>query len=1022
MYQVDPEGPACMASHRGISPRGMSPRGRASAYAEPEDDIAHKLCVTARKMDEMLNLMLSSRSELRSDHEDYRQDRPYLGEREKQYTEKDRDKLYLEKDKRGRKPRTGQKVLRLTSRPRSADSRYHSDKRPSFSKQEKVTFTETTMVQKQVMVELRKRIIDLERENEHLKEDNYSLRMLSEKQSKVKRSQSVEHRAQALVKAESKHLKKVISDLQQQLQDQNILRATYNQDMSALQIKVKALETELANKTAALEETHHHLTNEIESHQELRDRNMKLLAEKEVLQNKLEDSEKTGARNANHEVQIRQHLKEEYERKFKIIEKEVDFMKKRLTKRKEIDQSKTKQEVNQISEHYQELIHNLRKEKEAIQQEKDEALSGLQKVADHDKATAAKQLAKYLSKLRDIEKKYHNTQQENSQLIKEKDDLKSSLNKIREKKSKESDTINHIEEILRKHCSDLEKKIQVLELENKEFTDEKTSLEERILLREQEVESVRQQLKSTREVLENRISELHHKNDILVSKNEELYRNLNTTEKELVDKVKHVMGKDESSVYDAESQFQDVIQKFEKEKTEQDKEIQTLRKRLGEMQEEKSKRQKTDLDEQEVKRQQMRIEQLQTEMEKIKTEKDSALKRLEEIERELNKISQEAHESKSRIRKEYESEIDVLRAQKSAWLDEKEQLQARNKELEYTMTLKEQDDEDDDNNDVNYLRQQLEEVQREKESIEGRVEDVSKQLQRKEHELSVQMDETSTLNTNMKERISELNTSVDRMKKENEQLQNRIMEQERVIRHYQQKADDLLRSREEQRQEKEKLLRSASENELTNKSLFDIEIQRKQNKIRDIEESLERDLASLKMEKSSWTDEKNDLQNRLSEVASTKLRDNNASVADLSDENRPINIGDRFNEIYDNEWTDAMEKLEKELKMTEKDAVYCLIGILKNVMKKALSSVYHKEQSYCQSYIKRTIELCWLMRVQDPPLVLDFTSQNGDKVDESLYRFFTKTGDFFDFLVWPVLYLHNKGPMLKRGVVQAFSL
>ena len=49
--------------------------------------------------------------------------------------------------------------------------------------------------------------------------------------------------------------------------------------------------------------------------------------------------------------------------------------------------------------------------------------------------------------------------------------------------------------------------------------------------------------------------------------------------------------------------------------------------------------------------------------------------------------------------------------------------------------------------------------------------------------------------------------------------------------------------------------------------------------------------------------------NRLSATASAKLTDNNPNIADLSDENRPTKLSEQFSELYDNEWTDAIETL-----------------------------------------------------------------------------------------------------------------
>lgn len=48
---------------------------------------------------------------------------------------------------------------------------------------------------------------------------------------------------------------------------------------------------------------------------------------------------------------------------------------------------------------------------------------------------------------------------------------------------------------------------------------------------------------------------------------------------------------------------------------------------------------------------------------------------------------------------------------------------------------------------------------------------------------------------------------------------------------------------------------------------------------------------------------------RLSAYAGEKLRLNNPGLADLSDENRPNKLAEKFSELYDNDWTDALESL-----------------------------------------------------------------------------------------------------------------
>lgn len=46
---------------------------------------------------------------------------------------------------------------------------------------------------------------------------------------------------------------------------------------------------------------------------------------------------------------------------------------------------------------------------------------------------------------------------------------------------------------------------------------------------------------------------------------------------------------------------------------------------------------------------------------------------------------------------------------------------------------------------------------------------------------------------------------------------------------------------------------------------------------------------------------------RLSTLAGEQLTKGNPAITDLSDPNRPMKIGEKYGELYDNEWTDGME-------------------------------------------------------------------------------------------------------------------
>ena len=52
---------------------------------------------------------------------------------------------------------------------------------------------------------------------------------------------------------------------------------------------------------------------------------------------------------------------------------------------------------------------------------------------------------------------------------------------------------------------------------------------------------------------------------------------------------------------------------------------------------------------------------------------------------------------------------------------------------------------------------------------------------------------------------------------------------------------------------------------------------------------------------------------RLSALPSSRLRANNQNLTDLSDPNRPTKIAQMFSELYDNEWIDAFDELNKTL-------------------------------------------------------------------------------------------------------------
>ncbi|XP_053399063.1 uncharacterized protein LOC123556866 [Mercenaria mercenaria] len=243
--------------------------------------------------------------------------------------------------------------------------------------------------------------------------------------------------------------------------------------------------------------------------------------------------------------------------------------------------------------------------------------------------------------------------------------------------------------------------------------------------------------------------------------------------------------------------------------------------------------------------------------------------------------------------------------------------------------------------------------------------------------------------------------------------------------------------------------------------------------------NLERQFDKIKEELKNTKAELEETKSRLSKSMGDKLTDNNPNIADLSDKNRPTKLAERYQEIYDNEWTDAFETLDEiyqnEEKTTsilihilmgtrdfcEREAEYQMDQIQKaiiqntsspgrrvptNVQKqlkecrkitaetsgKYLYQKYNKELLNSKSstarragrvpdFVAACFNMCWLMAVQDPPIVFSQNVDHGDTFNTDMYKAYTRTGNKVDFVVWPALNLHTNGPVLCKGVAQGYT-
>ena len=67
-------------------------------------------------------------------------------------------------------------------------------------------------------------------------------------------------------------------------------------------------------------------------------------------------------------------------------------------------------------------------------------------------------------------------------------------------------------------------------------------------------------------------------------------------------------------------------------------------------------------------------------------------------------------------------------------------------------------------------------------------------------------------------------------------------------------------------------------------------------------------------------------------------------------------------------------------------------------------------------YIDRSIEVCWLMAIQDPPMLL--YNMKSDHFDSAKYRDYQTRGSYTAYVVWPAIAVSDGGPLLSKGVAE----
>ena len=62
------------------------------------------------------------------------------------------------------------------------------------------------------------------------------------------------------------------------------------------------------------------------------------------------------------------------------------------------------------------------------------------------------------------------------------------------------------------------------------------------------------------------------------------------------------------------------------------------------------------------------------------------------------------------------------------------------------------------------------------------------------------------------------------------------------------------------------------------------------------------------------------------------------------------------------------------------------------------------------------------MSVQDPPMAITTAVAPDLQYNRAMYKEYTKSGVFVDYVVWPAVLLHDDGPLMAKGTVQCCDI
>ncbi|XP_052281611.1 uncharacterized protein LOC127879061 isoform X2 [Dreissena polymorpha] len=148
----------------------------------------------------------------------------------------------------------------------------------------------------------------------------------------------------------------------------------------------------------------------------------------------------------------------------------------------------------------------------------------------------------------------------------------------------------------------------------------------------------------------------------------------------------------------------------------------------------------------------------------------------------------------------------------------------------------------------------------------------------------------------------------------------------------------------------------------------------------------EKKMKEIEKELANTKQELDDANNRLSQLMGRKMADNNPAIADLSDFNRPEKLGQRYSELYDNQWTDAFGTLQEDPSFEDETQILdILLNVLVNAMEFCKTNAEFHKRKITNTLLMRDDEACQLTSTQSK-LIKDVMKVTAPESGMRLYE------------------------------------